>query len=774
MLKMIQKILIVDDKEENLFALESILKDKNVDILKATNGNDALVQVLNNDIALAILDVQMPDMDGYELAAFVRGDRKNEHLPIIFLSAVYSDDYHIFKGYESGAVDFITKPFNPKVLLSKIDIFLELDLFKQTLLQKIELEKSKQHLERIIMSLVDPVVVVNQQGEITSINKRFMEITQYEKQEILYNNINAVFQDAAVIQWFKQGYQEQDYQLIKETNLIAKNGKKTPVLVSGTYLRNNQGTITGAVFLAKDLSDLKIAEHTIELSEERYRTLVETTVDGIILADNEAMIHSWNYGAQNIFGYTSTEIVGKPIQNVIPLTSLDEAINNKSIKTIKNQPEGRTFETIGLCKDGSEIPIEISLAVLELFSENYYTAIIRDISERKNQERERQLALEKAQQAEKIKSLFIANMSHEIRTPLNSLVGFINIIRERVEKDLDPETVGFFDIVTTSGDRLMKMVKGVLDISLIESGTYDIKLEKTDIALCVYEAVSYFKQEADKKGLEIIVEIDSDEPTAYCDLDSITQVIISLLENAVKYTDEGNIKIQLINQDDTLKLKISDTGIGISKEYQKHMYEPFTQESEGYTKKYQGAGIGLTLVKKYIELNKLSLEVESNQNKGSVFTLVFPKTENTTVKQKIKILKPRIPIIHQSGKTRGLHLLVVEDDINNQNLVKNFLNGQGDLHFSKSVNDAKAILMQQRIDMILLDLSLEGNSDGLELARYVRSENRFKNLPVIATTAHAFASDKEKCLANGCNAFLPKPLSKLTLINTIHKFIAKG
>lgn len=769
-----QKILIVDDKEENLFALESILKDKNVDILKATNGNDALVQVLNNDIALAILDVQMPDMDGYELAAFIRGDRKNEHLPIIFLSAVYSDDYHIFKGYESGAVDFITKPFNPKVLLSKIDIFLELDLFKQTLLQKIELEKSKQHLERIIMSLVDPIVVVNKQGEITSFNKRFTEITQYEKQEILYNNINAVFQDAAVIQWFKQGYREQDYQLIKETNLIAKSGHKTPVLVSGTYLRNDQETITGAVFLAKDLSDLKIAERTIELSEERYRTLVETTVDGIILADNEAIIHSWNYGAQNIFGYTSTEIVGKPIQNVIPLTSLDEAINTKSIKAIKNQPEGRTFETVGLCKDGSEIPIEISLAVLELFSENYYTAIIRDISERKNQERERQLALEKAQQAEKIKSLFIANMSHEIRTPLNSLVGFINIIRERVEKDLDPETMGFFDIVTTSGDRLMKMVKGVLDISLIESGTYDIKLEETDIALCVYEAVSYFKQAAEKKGLEIIVEINSDEPTAYCDLDSITQVIISLLENAIKYTDEGNIKIQLFNQGETLKLKISDTGIGISKEYQKHMYEPFTQESEGYTKKYQGAGIGLTLVKKYIELNKLSLEVESDQNKGSIFTLVFPKTKNVTVKSKTKIFKPRVPIIHQSGKARGLHLLVVEDDVNNQNLVKNFLNEQGALHFSKSVNGAKAILMQQRIDMILLDLSLEGNSDGLELARYVRSDNRFKHLPVIATTAHAFASDKEKCLANGCNAFLPKPLSKLTLINTIHKFIAKG
>lgn len=139
-----QKILIVDDRAENLYALEHVLKELDVEVIKATNGNDALIAILNHDFCMAILDVQMPGMDGYELAEFIRSEEKTQYLPVIFLSAVFSDDFHVFKGYQSGAVDFITKPFNPEILLNKVKVFLKLDQ------QKIELHKKNQQLREEI------------------------------------------------------------------------------------------------------------------------------------------------------------------------------------------------------------------------------------------------------------------------------------------------------------------------------------------------------------------------------------------------------------------------------------------------------------------------------------------------------------------------------------------------------------------------------------------------------------------------------------------------
>ncbi len=149
-----QKILIVDDKSANLFALEQVLQVLDVNLVKASNGNDALIAILNHDFALAILDVQMPDMDGYELAEFIRSEEKSKFLPVIFLSAVFSDDFHVFKGYQAGAVDFITKPFNPEILLSKVEIFLKLDRQKRELnLQNALLEKEIFERKKIEQSL---------------------------------------------------------------------------------------------------------------------------------------------------------------------------------------------------------------------------------------------------------------------------------------------------------------------------------------------------------------------------------------------------------------------------------------------------------------------------------------------------------------------------------------------------------------------------------------------------------------------------------------------
>ncbi|MCI5195933.1 MAG: hybrid sensor histidine kinase/response regulator [Candidatus Electrothrix sp. AW5] len=264
-----QKILIVDDKEQNLFTLRKVLDDLDVEFVQATSGNDALKATLHNDFALAILDVQMPDIDGYELAELLRCDAKTENLPIIFLSAVYHDDYHVFKGYESGAVDFISKPYEPKILLSKVYFFLQLHQQKIALEKAVELEKTKNHLENILFSMTDAVFVINLQGQIEICNQGSQSLVGYEPAEIVGQSLHAFLAEEDCKNWIQQFMSAQNVVPLhnRETLLRTANDEKIPVLASASPVCHESGDAQGAVFVLRDLRDRKKLEEQIVRSK---------------------------------------------------------------------------------------------------------------------------------------------------------------------------------------------------------------------------------------------------------------------------------------------------------------------------------------------------------------------------------------------------------------------------------------------------------------------------------------------------------------------------
>lgn len=272
-----QKILIVDDNKSNLYALEKMLSGVDAEIIKAASGNESLIVSLNHELALAILDVQMPEMDGYELAELLRSAEKTQQLPIIFLSAVYSDEYHIFKGYDAGAVDYIVKPYEPKILANKVRVFLQLDKQKNELLQKIELEKSKNYLESILASISDSIIVASQDGCIRTVNNSALLTLGYNIDELTDMPVERLFDDDTVksnIRILQAGNGSPDYigkcfQNI-ETSVTSKIGANIPTLVSGSTLRSRAGTIEGIVLVIKDISERKQAERALRESEERY------------------------------------------------------------------------------------------------------------------------------------------------------------------------------------------------------------------------------------------------------------------------------------------------------------------------------------------------------------------------------------------------------------------------------------------------------------------------------------------------------------------------
>jgi PAS domain S-box-containing protein len=262
-----QKILIVDDKEQNLFTLKKVLADLDVGIVQATHGNDALKATLHDDFALAILDVQMPGMDGYELAELLRYDATTENLPIIFLSAVYHDSYHVFKGYESGAVDFIIKPYEPKILLSKVKFFLQLHKQKIALQKAVELEKTKNYLESILFSMTDAVFVVNLDGCISTCNKSGLSLISVDQDEIVDRPLSEFLTEIKYSAWIRDfsSINEPEPLRNQETSLLTAKEGEIPVFVSASPIRDSFGELNGAVFVLRDLRERK------KLEEEVYQ-----------------------------------------------------------------------------------------------------------------------------------------------------------------------------------------------------------------------------------------------------------------------------------------------------------------------------------------------------------------------------------------------------------------------------------------------------------------------------------------------------------------------
>lgn len=286
-----QKILIVDDRPENLFSLEKILAETGAEVVRAGGGNEALKVTLHHEFALAILDVQMPGMDGYELAEYLRGDKNNRDLPIIFLTAFHSDDQQIFKGYEAGGVDYLTKPYNPQILMAKVKIFLQLDRQKKELEEKLELERSKAYLENILAAMSDAVVVVNQEGLIRKVNTAALRLLGLEEDQIMGESIQRFFPQNKTGERFSA----KNLSPFEKQERVLLNGRqeRIPISLSLSLFYHPNGDVKGAVFVANDIRQQKMEEEG-RIHLEKMRALGTMTA---------GMAHELNNPMMGILGF---------------------------------------------------------------------------------------------------------------------------------------------------------------------------------------------------------------------------------------------------------------------------------------------------------------------------------------------------------------------------------------------------------------------------------------------------------------------------------------
>lgn len=382
-----------------------------------------------------------------------------------------------------------------------------------------------------------------------------------------------------------------------------------------------------------------------------------------------------------------------------------------------------------------------------------------------------ELAVEKAEAASKVKSEFLANMSHEIRTPMNAILGFTELLQSRKDEPLVQE---YLKAIATSGKTLLRLINDILDLSKIEAGKLELQHEPVNIYSLTQEIYQIFQQEAKKKQIQLTLEIAKDLPESlFLDEVRLRQILINLVGNGIKFTESGQVKIKVEkekillskNNQICLKIKIMDTGIGISSADQINIFEPFTQSKGQSNRKFGGSGLGLAISHRLTKMMGGKLELTSELNQGSTFTLTFPKVEvlSHTSSQKVGDFDSKINIAGLSP----LNILIVDDLADNRELIAGYLNNTPHiLHFAQDGLESLEIAANIQPDLILMDLIMP-NMDGEEAIKRLKNSAATKHIPIIIITAST--QSQETFQLSGIPVeFIRKPVTEADLYKKIN------
>ena len=502
--------------------------------------------------------------------------------------------------------------------------------------------------------------------------------------------------------------------------------------------------------IAPDVTERKNALEALTKSEQDYRNLFENHSAVKLLVDPEnGNIVKANHAAAKFYGWSIEQLETMNIGhlNTLPPIELKRALENA---LLKKQPY---FEFKHRLANATIRNVEVFTSISEYEEKRLLHSIIQDVTEKNRIFDELIIAKEKAEESERLKSAFLANMSHEIRTPLNGILGFTSLLTE--DENLSKETkLEFAAIINKNSEGLLKIISDILDISRLEAGKTIMEKKPFDVIKMLQTIYSVFNKrlaDSGRQNIDIKLIVPENHIILNSDENRLTQVISNLLDNALKFTSEGNITFGIVKSIKTqLELFVSDTGIGISKEKQHLVFDRFSQAEDSTSRHYGGSGLGLAIVKKLIELMEGEILLESEPGKGSIFRIFLPIKLDSYIHEEVR-QSPKFDFSKQANS-----ILVVEDDPASQRLLSHVLKTHSqDLFLAINGKEALSLAEIRKPDIILMDISLP-DSNGLDVVREIRKSDA--NVYIIAQTAYAMADDEQKALEAGCNDFITKPL----------------
>ena len=572
----------------------------------------------------------------------------------------------------------------------------------------------------------------------------------------------------------------------EEMEIITTKGKHVWIRIIGKADRNDDGNIVKLYGTLQDISEYRFAADQLQI----LSMAVDQSPVSIFLTDIEGNIEYVNPKVIEITGYTTEELIGKN-PKIFSAGHTPISVYKKLWKTITS---GKAWygEFHNKRKNG-EFFWELA-SISPIFNKNgkitNYLAVKEDITDRKQKEadliianeklaiqnnekeklaKELLVAKERAEESDRLKSAFLANMSHEIRTPMNGILGFAGLLK--VPGLTGEKQQKYLEIIEKSGARLLNIINDIVDISRIESGLMKVHIEETNINEQIENSYNFFKPEAEVKGLQFSIENRLLEKEAIIKTDSlkIYAILSSLIKNAIKYTDEGTITYGYVNKGDELEFYVKDTGIGIPKDRQNAIFERFIQADVYDKMALQGAGLGLSIAKAYVELLGGKIWVESNEYAGSTFYFTIPW--NIETKEKFTVQKETVAENVENGPG-NLKIVIADDDELSITLLSLLVQkySSATIIAKNGIEAVEICRNHPDIDLILMDVKMP-DLNGYEAAKQIREFN--KDVIIIAQTAYAFSAEKEIAMNAGCNDYIAKPILIDSFIALLQKYFNK-
>ncbi len=507
-----------------------------------------------------------------------------------------------------------------------------------------------------------------------------------------------------------------------------------------------------------------------KISEAQLGGIIDIADDAIISVDESQRIILFNKGAERIFGYSSEEAIGMPLDQLLPMQGrAGHADRVRQFGQSANAARrmGERSEISGRRRDGTEFPAEASISCLQGAPRRIFTAILRDVTEQKRQGqmvRDAKLAAEVAVRA---KSMFLANMSHEIRTPLNAVIGMTSLL---LHTGLNDEQRDFVETIRSSGDALLTVINDILDFTKIELGSLELDLHPFDVRRTIESALDLVAGAAAEKNINLAYLVDdSVPPVAMGDGTRVRQILLNILSNAVKFTRRGEIFVNVeaapaAQGDYELHFSVSDTGIGISEEEKEKLFKPFSQIDASTTREFEGTGLGLAISLRLCEMLGGRSWVDSTPGQGSTFHF-------TIVAQRGEALP--LPYLHADQPVlAGKRVLIVDDNTTNRRVLVRYAIRWGML--PQAVASAQEALDLIRhghaFDIAILDMSMPG-MDGMQLAHAIRKMRDAQALPLVMLSSLGQRQKRTDEDGKLFAAYLHKPIKLSQLFDVVMTLI---
>ena len=500
-------------------------------------------------------------------------------------------------------------------------------------------------------------------------------------------------------------------------------------------------------------------------SEGVLQGILAISTEAIITVGPDYRIRAFSAGAESMFGHEAREIIGQRLDVLLPERYRAGHRRHMAAFAAPGQRSKLMQERAaiyGIRKSGEEFPIEASISQYHAPQGLIFTAIVRDVTERRRHEAEIAAALATAEAATEAKSRFLAFMSHEIRTPLNGILGMAQAMwRDRLPRVQRARLA----VLRDAGESLLVILNDILDLSKIEAGRLELEAADFDLADLLSASQAAFGPLATQKGLQLGVSAGSAAGRYRGDPGRIRQIVFNLISNAVKFTSHGEIQVSARQVDGGLQIAVTDTGVGMAPDVLRSLFKPFTQAAASTNRQYGGTGLGLTICRQLAELMGGDVTVQTALGEGSVFTLHIPaeRIGDSAAVQEADASAEKHP-------ASTLRILAAEDNPTNQVVLRALLEPAG-MKLTIVGNGIAAIDLWRTdpFDVVLMDVEMP-LMDGLDATRAIRREERLKGLsptPIIALTANAMPEQIERYLATGMNAVVTKPIRLEDLFETL-------